>query len=1744
MAYGQWVFLVLLACFGRLQCALNNRPPQFLPGGDMARFSIAEDTAVNKSVYKLLAVDPDGSKVTYTISGQHFSVDRSTGVVTLIKALDRELFDSIEVVISVTDEPIGDTDINTVSLRREIAVVDVNDHPPEFQGRPYSFSVPENAPVGSIIFNNITVIDKDIGINGEITLECIQNSAPCSTFNLLTEKIASGTYSGLIRLARPLDYDSVSSYMLTVKASDNNQRHTLTSTANISVVVKDVQDEPPVFLNSPYSIVIDENTPADVQVLAVNAEDGDAGHKRQVVLSIEDDSLGYFNIENRPNGSAYIYTSENPIDRENKIVSDAGGIYTFRLKATELINNELPGEMSYEIVTVVVQDVDDELPEFNDHSFSTSVSEDTNVGTPLPGLNIVVNDPDLGDNGRYVLVMKSSDPRASNWFKVIPEAAVGRTNVLIRLVDNDGFDYEAGVTNVEFEIVAMYQDKMSGGFKEASSAYVMIEVLDANDNLPKFDQLTYAFSVPENTQPGTKVANLTATDIDSGINSDIAYSLQGFGVDKFGSDSELGGIYLTNKIDYEQQSSYSLTLEAKDGGNRSTHVVILIEVVDVNDNAPVFNALEYRRTIREGATEFQPKLFVQASDSDSGINSMIRYSMAGSNYDGILMVNPSTGELTLNSSVSLSHTSRGQYEATVRATDMGVPALHADVQVHVRVGVPGNQRPVFGNTAYSVAVPENTPRSSQVLRVRATDPDGPDDLIKYSMVNNNDNFHVDDRSGVISVSDRAILDLDVTGVQSYHLVVIAMDSGSPIREVAHADVYVNVTDVNDKPPKFDGDASYIVYVPETTEKNLVVFKVNAVDPDKNASVKYAIVEPIKASDKTGLPLKNSSLYNVKDLFSINRNTGEIKVNNTLSYQTASVIVLTVRAVDENAVENVQQQFDTVEITIFVKPYDNKNPVFTNAGWSAENSSVLVIKIDEETPIGTPLLQLKAVDVSTNNSLYDFKPTTAIPMQITMDYTGKITLIERLDYETIEDKVLTFQVKVTTEDGERSTTKTIVIEIQDINDNAPEFEYPVYRASIVESSPKGTVVLSVRANDEDLPTSQYGQVRYRLGGENANLFTVDPLTGEIKISGNGVVDREKTATLKLTLFASDMPQGGNDQKVSSVPVEIHVKDINDNAPEFDSTTYIAVVLENVIPETSVLNVSARDPDDGPGGLINYKLVDEQQLRGYLYINSVNGQIRTSKRLTGKGRPDPYELKIRAEDNGEPAMSTDVKLSLYISDIIENDGVPSFVHPNADEIAYISENASVGSLVFRALATDPDDPATLEGTIHYSFLEATKDSSAFAINPETGLITTKAVLDRETQDKYTLVLVARDMGDVPQHSTRIFNVIVTDVDDNKPAFNRSVEEKPLVMETEEESAVGTLVGHVKAFDPDIGDNAIIDYIIIDGNEGDAFYLNISDNVAEIRINGEVDREVVSEYLLTVKCFKRKNKAYALDKPYNKQDASERQVLVRIVDVDDNLPKFVQENITIGVRMSVPLDTLVATIRATDVDSSAEQITYHITNLSFSRHTEGSTTDVSTWPFFLDQSSGDIRTTTSMTPFVDGRFTIAVAAINSDVPGRHSNSTIRVYVVKDRGLLKFVFSRPPNVVGHHIQKFKDDVEKALGSSRATLNLYDTQFYSKTDGSLDFSSTGSCFQLVGPNSYSPKDTITLLEDPTNHELKNVYKLYDVKTIERCSPKQTKAAVTWVQLSVLGIAGFIGIASILASCILYCSYKRWKRLR
>lgn len=1730
--------LLVMASVLLTTAAATNRAPYFAHGGDMAKFALAEGTAVGSPVYRIQGVDPEGGPVHYSISGQHFVVDRDSGIVSLVRPLDREVSPIIEVIISITDDPLGEGEPNTVSLRREIPILDENDNVPEFSGRPYSAVVSEAAKPGTIVFSNIIVSDADAAQNSEIVITCV--SGGCEKFDINTEKIAEGQYKGIIILREMLDFESATSYSLTIMASDQSTDNPLSATANVAINVRDVQDQPPIFLNAPYSATLQENTSPGFQVLQIKVKDGDVGDPRPILLSIEGDTLGYFKLVKNS-----LVTSHVPIDRENPEILQNGGVYTFNVKATELINNELPGDYSYERVTIVITDVDDQIPQFNKPLFHINVSEDIALGTPLPGLNMVVSDEDLGENAHFNLGLKSADRRAMEWFRVEPSVAFGRTPVVIRVHSNSGLDYDTGLRQIQFTVVC-YVHTTKGEALEVSSSDVVVTIVDANDNAPIFNQASYSFTIPEDTPPGSNVANISAIDLDSGEFGKIAYSLKGFGTNKFGTESFSGNLYLTGKVDYEKQKSYSLSMEARDGGGRVSTVSLLISLSDVNDNPPEWELSQYQRTVREGATVFQPQFFIRALDADKDGESQITYKVLSSNSE-ILSVDYRTGEVRINAPVSSEHTSRGQYEMVVRAFDDGSPPLHADVPVFVRVGVPGNQRPVFRGVPYNVTIPETTIPGKEILTVRATDPDGPDTAVQYRIANGADNFQINESSGVMTVSQAAILDPDVTMTTRYNVIVLAVDSGGPVKETAQTTVIVNIKDINNKPPSFLPNANYVRHISERTEINKKVLNVEAIDPDQNADLEYQIIN-VRAVHKSGTPVTETHVYDFTKAFIIDKETGEIKVNSHLSHQSTAVIILTIEVKDKNAEMNVEQQYAKVEVTIYIQAYDEQNPKFTVGGWTPLDP-VIALNIQEERPIGSTLFALTAVDPTTSEPITKFSLIPPLPSLVGLDDSGAITVVKRIDYEYLKEKTISFRVGAASNDNMRVSEAHIILNIEDINDHMPEFKQGVYHGKVVESAGKNTVVLQVEAvdNDESNTTLGFGDVTYSLSGENAALFYINASTGEIKVSGNGTIDREKEPVLRLVVTASDTPLGGSNQRKSSVAVVIEVEDVNDNPPLFSAVEYTAVVLENVPEGTSVVNVSATDLDSGEGGIVEYEIADQPEAAGLFKINQTTGELKTNIALTGKGRIEPYILTVRAQDKGSPSLFSDVSLKAFIGDVVTNDGIPFFIHPTVNETAYISENTSIGAPVFRVVASDPDNPNSPEGQVRYSFLQDGADSLAFNIDMVTGLITTRETLDREMKSNYSLILVAQDSGMVPQHTTRQLNITVSDIDDNKPVFKRSIDEEPLEFSINEEVNLNTTVGIIEAFDADIGENANIGYLITFGNEDGLFSLKrLENNSVLLLASGRLDREIANEHLLTVKCFKLSTTPLNLRKAYNRVDLSERQIKINIIDLDDNLPRFINNNITVGVRVNVPHDTLLYTLTAVDDDADARPIVYSIESVEFTlpptSHRDIKSNFSIFSAFILDNSTGELRTAASMSDYYDGHFTIKVSASNR-MSNESSFATVKIYVVRDRGLMKFIFGLPPNEIRANLEKFKKDVEEALDVP-VSLNVYDTQFFAKSDGSLDFSSTSSCFQLVGAHMFDVKEMERLMSPSNNPAVDKVYKKHNVLGVQRCAPSLAKAEITWVQLCLLGIASFIGVASLISGCVLCCSYNRWQRIR
>ena len=759
-------------------------------------------------------------------------------------------------------------------------------------------------------------------------------------------------------------------------------------------------------------------------------------------------------------------------------------------------------------------------------------------------------------------------------------------------------------------------------------------------------------------------------------------------------------------------------------------------------------------------------------------------------------------------------TENGRYDLVVRATDQGKPQpLYSDVKVFVDVGSIRNQKPKFSQQEYSLVIRENAQAGSDVLRVAADDPDGDNNGLRFSIHSGSkDNFVMDSKTGVITVADDADLSLEQNG-ELYEMVVKVTDDGDPYQQTSSSLVTITVEDVNNISPSFSQD-SYTEYVLENEPRGHVVLTVSAQDPDRDADLEYDIVEPIIARDKSGTKLENIAAYNFKQAFNIDPRTGRVSINEKLSYSSAAVIILTLQVRDLNAEDNVESQVDLAEATLYIKAYNADNPTFP-APWTPSDPT-FTVNISENMPPGQPFFNLAAKDPLTGQPINQYqKLDNESPLSdlIQISSFGDVISQQMLDFEQVKSIQFSVSAIAGPAGSERVSEAHVTLQLVDANDNAPVFERSSYQAEIPEDSLPLTSVATVHATDAD--TGEFGRVVYGLQGEGSNEFMIDENTGVIKVrpssQGRSSLDREWVESYKLRVVARDMPNGGSDQKTSAVMVTVNLLDVNDSPPEFSQSRYTAVVPENSPVGTQVAQVAATDPD--LDNQVMYDFSNPSQINNLYKIDRNNGKIYTNDILTGKGRREPYMISVRALDSGTPQQFSDTELYITVGDVSRNDGVPEFINPQPGDEAVVLEEASVGSAVYHAVASDPDDPNTANGKIVYSFPDdGTIVRKLFQIDSNTGLITTRVALDREERDQYTLILEARDLGSPVQQTSRLLNVIVKDIDDHPPKFNRQKNSVPLSMEVEEELPIGSKIGEVNAIDRDIGENAVIDYAII--------------------------------------------------------------------------------------------------------------------------------------------------------------------------------------------------------------------------------------------------------------------------------------------------------------------------------------------
>uniref|UniRef100_A0A8C2PJH5 Cadherin domain-containing protein n=1 Tax=Capra hircus TaxID=9925 RepID=A0A8C2PJH5_CAPHI len=418
-----------------LSLAQANFAPHFFDNGagstngNMALFSLPEDTPVGSHVYTLNGTDPEGDPVSYHISFNPsarsvFSVDPNLGNITLIEELDREREDEIEAIISISDG------LNLVAEKVTILVTDANDEAPRFIQEPYVVQVPEDTPSGSSLAR-VRAVDRDTGSAGSVTY-FLKNPHP-SEFSV-------DRHSGVLRLqaGATLDFEKARAHFLTVVAKDGGGKLrgadvVLSATTEVTVNVEDVQDMAPVFVGTPYYGYVYEDTLPGSEVLTVVAMDGDRGKPNRVLYSLVNGSDGAFEI-NETSGAISVTQSPSQLRRE---------VYELHVQVTEVSSAGTPAAQAMVPVTIRIVDLNNHPPTFYGESgpqnrFELSMYEHPPQGEILRGLKITVNDSDQGANAKFNLRLVGP----GGIFRVVPQTVLNEAQVTIIVENSAAIDFE------------------------------------------------------------------------------------------------------------------------------------------------------------------------------------------------------------------------------------------------------------------------------------------------------------------------------------------------------------------------------------------------------------------------------------------------------------------------------------------------------------------------------------------------------------------------------------------------------------------------------------------------------------------------------------------------------------------------------------------------------------------------------------------------------------------------------------------------------------------------------------------------------------------------------------------------------------------------------------------------------------------------------------------------------------------------------------------------------------------------------------------------------------------------------------------------------------------------------------------------------------------------------------------------------------------------------------------------------
>ncbi|XP_054998773.1 protocadherin beta-2-like [Sorex araneus] len=513
-----------------------------------------------------------------------------------------------------------------------------------------------------------------------------------------------------------------------------------------------------------------------------------------------------------------------------------------------------------------IRDINDHSPVFLDQEITLKISESI-----VPGTTFLIEhaqDLDVGSNS-----LKSYTVSPNSYFHLkLQESPDGI--ILPQLVLDKTLDREH---QPEIRLILTAID--GGSPPRSGTALVRVEVLDINDNTPEFAKLLYEVQIPENSPIGSQVATVSARDLDMGVYGEISYVFFQASEDirkTFRINGKSGELLLIQELDFEFIQSYTVNIQAIDGGGLSGSCVVFVQVMDLNDNPPELTISTLNTEIPENLQETVIAVF-SVSDPDSGDNGRTVCSIQ---EDLPFFLKPSVENFyTLMTNTALDRESQAEYNITITVTDMGTPRLQTQHTITVRVSDVNDNAPTFSQPSYTLLVGENNSPALHIGSVSATDPDeGSNAQVTYSLLPPQDPQLP--LASLVSINADngqlfALRSLDFEAVRAFEFGVGAWDRGSPALG-SQARVRVLVLDRNDNAPFVlyplqNASAPCSELVPRAAEAGYLVTKVVAVDGDsgQNAWLSFQL---LKATEP--------------GLFSVWAHNGEVRTARPLSERDA------------------------------------------------------------------------------------------------------------------------------------------------------------------------------------------------------------------------------------------------------------------------------------------------------------------------------------------------------------------------------------------------------------------------------------------------------------------------------------------------------------------------------------------------------------------------------------------------------------------------------------------------------------------------------------------------------------------------------------------------------------------------------------------------------------------------------------------------------------------------------------------